>query len=140
MLNIKGKLALVERIPLLGQKLSELIPWDFIPPDTKERFLAAEKNIFEDQDNLKVNWNDQTLLNDCQIEGLKIEGSQKSDFQTKVFILPQKINKWFASQYLPKYLSSDEIQLIKQATIKQIGGKTVNWKSAWIFLAMSKVD
>ncbi|MCP4752992.1 MAG: AAA family ATPase [Proteobacteria bacterium] len=138
-----GSLVLAESIPAFAQRLSGFLPEDRIPQTLKERVLTAEDKIYSDKKNDRINWNDQTLLENIESAGFRIEKQIKTLFQNKTLIQPKRIEEWFSlestgkrsyAHYLQEDLKPPEIQQVKNLLQKEIVGKVVQWKTTWLFV------
>jgi len=136
-------LAFAESIPVLGQRLSEYLPENQLDSSIVERVLETESGIYGDQENNKVNWNDQTLLENLEVHGFKIQQQSKKELTNELLISEKKLEEWFSlstfekptfAMHLKSNLDNREIELVKQALKTAIVRKIVPWKTTWLFI------
>jgi len=147
LLAADGVLALAENIPAEGQRLSEYIPQGRLAPDLMQRVLEAEKAIFENPENPRTNWNRQDLLNVLNRTGLQVRRHTASLFQNEVLISAARLQEWFShgsserpsyADQLQRYLGAAEIDRVRAILTAVLAGKTVKWKTSWLFVKAGK--
>ena len=119
------------------------MPEKKISSSLKNRIVEAEDQIYQDQTNLKTNWNDQTLLESIQSAGFKIEKQLKTEFKNETLMAANRINTWFSMEnnekdsyadYLKRELTLEEIENMKTLLSKELAGRVVQWKTTWLFV------
>ena len=140
---------LSQKIPSGGQKISKLVKEQILNEQTLPSFAktiaqmeVAEKEFFEDKENALFNWNEQTIVNQFEKNGFKVECAEQV-IAEKRRISKIEIEKWFnpqTSAYGNKLFSSiEKNDLQKIINLLEVSSeKTIfNWQSKTVFVKIS---
>ena len=140
MLTQSGQIACIEKIPELSQKLSAYLD-GYLSEKQLNLFKTIENEIYCDPLNSKTNWI--ATFSEDQIKNAGFEINTRDQiFENQIQLSPAKIERWFDTQspqsqslgsQLLKKMSIDDITEIKNALIRQIGPKSITWKTCWRF-------
>ncbi len=141
-----GRIVFAETIHNSSMRISELDI--FSDSDLKEKFIIAENNFFNNENNHLVNWNSNTLTDlfkkDSKINITTKE--QNNDYIRR--ITPQDIEHWMRipedksefslGQSLQENVSNEEFDIIKNTLHSQLDNQNIEWRSVNAFIIIKK--
>ncbi|MFO7820467.1 MAG: AAA family ATPase [Lentisphaeria bacterium] len=140
-LREKGLLILAEVIPRKTQRLYDLLPPKALNPDRLKKLKLAEESIYEDRKDPMVNWDETSLSQALQDAGYPQNEVNLFEIQSPQFISVNHMQRWFndkmakdASGYansLRRYLSDQDINVVRQAYTTHLQNQTVQWHTAY---------
>ena len=142
LLKVNGTITLAEPMLSGSQRLSELVDTSSINPSLLELFQHAENSVYTDSENPSVNWTENSLK--------KIfvkAGFTSPQVNVKIYSLERRIsspdlNRWLKSgdpasglsRGLREHMSEDNIAELEISLRRQLEGKTVPWRRAYVFV------
>ncbi len=143
-----GFFVIVETVPALGQRLSELIPEGKIEQEIINYLKSAEEEIYKDPENARCNWTPKTLRDEMESADWNIIRWEVKEFFTPTLIRTTQIEKWFAVQpensqsnywkLLSAHFSADQLNNLLDIFLSEVAGNTVNWRSVCLFMKFCK--
>jgi putative ATPase len=139
-----GVVLLAETIPRQSQPISNLMDEGAFSKALVKRWHQAEVAMAQSTTDPRFNWQAKTLTSLFRKAGFTVQLSEDV-LQSRVYISPALLQRWFAVGAIPpsygdqlaQHLSEKDIAAIQQGCQQQLQGKTVEWRSAIIFLMAS---
>ena len=146
-ISADGIFVFAETVPALGQRLSELIPEDFLEPEFLKSLKTAEEEIYHAAENARSNWTPDTLRDELESADWNINRWQVKEFRTPTMIRTTQIEQWFAvqpesshssyGQLLSTHFSADQLNNLQETFRSEVAGKVVEWRSVCLFMELS---
>ena len=143
-----GFFVIVETVPALGQRLSELIPEGNMEPKFLNNLKSAEEEIYNDSENTRCNWTPKTLRNELESADWDIIRWQVKEFFTPTLIRTSQIEQWFAVQpensqsnywkLLSSHFSADQLNNLQEIFLSEVAENIVKWRSVCLFMKFCK--
>jgi len=139
----EGKGVFSMNIPSKAQRLSGYLSNGAIDSDLYKRLLEQEQKIYNDPDNKQLNWDENMISANLKAAGFIIDLIQVETFQTEIYFSKEKVASWFSTkanqrisygQHLGKLFSENEVKLIYQGLLKELGNQVRSWLTAWVFI------
>lgn len=139
----KGKLVFSLNIPAKAQRFSNYLSNGVIDSDLYERLLDQEQEIYSDPKNKLLNWDENLISSNLKKAGFITESIQVETFRTDIYFSKEKVAGWFSTrlnqrlsygEHLSKSLSEEEVKLIYQGLLRELGGQVRSWKTTWVFV------
>ena len=147
-ISTEGFIILTENIPSLGQRLSNLIPKNYLDSEFREKLILAEDKIYNNPKNPRCNWAPKTLHAQLEAGNWIIDYWHLKEYNTPVMIKKEHVEEWFKvenekqfSGYmyeLSSFISTEQLQVLNEFFQKQIAGKVVEWRSVCLFTRLIK--
>ncbi|MEB3313580.1 MAG: AAA family ATPase, partial [Cyanobacteriota bacterium] len=143
-LGEEGVALLTETIPRESQRISALVDPAGLSPALRERWQAAEAHLLEDPEDPRFNWRAQTLVQVLAAAGLRVE-CHTDLVESPLYITAALGQRWFSpgssqlsyGQGLARHLPSQDLAQIQAATLAQLVGQTVTWRSQVVYLRVT---
>ena len=142
-----GFFVFAETVPALGQRLSELIPEEFLEPEFLKSLKTAEEEIYHAAENARSNWTPDTLRDELESADWNMNRWQVKEFRTPTMIRTTQIEQWFDvqpesthssyGQLLSTYFSADQMNNLQETFRSEVAGKVVEWRSVCLFMELS---
>ena len=134
LLQPHGRIALYESIPKYTQRIYKLIN---LPDEFGDRWIQAEKAIYNNPDDSMTNWDIDDLKSDFEKVSLTVD-IEIERITTPMQISTALLNRWFSksqakpsyASHLAKFLTDDEIAIAQQLLTNKLLNKTVDWASS----------
>ncbi len=146
-LNDGGAIALAETIPQHTQRLYQLLQPNWIDPQLWQKIKTAEEAIYQNPDDSLVNWDGLSLKKDLTSSGLPVQ-IEEQQHCSSILINSQAIQRWFSPAqadqrptyrlHLEKFLSSKEVETLKDIFNKHLCNQTVTWTSVGAYILVAK--
>jgi putative ATPase len=147
LLHSGGAIVLAETLPRHTQRIYELIDANSLKPKLYQKWVKAEEQIYQNREDIWVNWSEADLENIFVQAGLS-PNIHLEQTQTGLRITPEVIDRWFNpehsasrtlsrlsySQHLSKYLTATEISTVQTLVQRTLSNQTVQWKGAIAFV------
>jgi putative ATPase len=140
LLSARGTLVLAEPVPARGQRLSDFLALPMLGENLFQQFIDAESKLFQNPEDVLVNWDIPNLQQDFEAAGLTCE-IELVTFQTSLEVTSTLLAQWLGenSQY-DKYfkahgMSATDISDIQRCFDQQIKNKTVMWRRVIAFIS-----
>ena len=143
----EGIFVFAETVPALGQRLSELIPEEFLEPEFLKSLKTAEEEIYHAAENARSNWTPDTLRDELESADWNMNRWQVKEFRTPTMIRTTQIEQWFDvqpesthssyGQLLSTYFSADQMNNLQETFRSEVAGKVVEWRSVCLFMELS---
>lgn len=145
-LHKNGKIILSETVHNSSMRISELDI--FSDSDLKEKFIIAENNFFNNEDNHLVNWNCDTLLESFKKSrkfNITVK-EQNNDYVRRItpndiehwLRIPQNNDDFSLGTSLQNQVSEKEFEAIKAVLHNQLDNQNVEWRSVNTFLIIKE--
>jgi hypothetical protein len=111
------------------------------------RLIAAEESIYEDADDVMVNWSDRDLATAFAGAGLDTAIAVETE-ATELRVTRAVIDRWFGSRSSgrPSYgqrvaatLSEDEVAQVESLFRRQLGDQTITWHTQTAYVNAQRV-
>ena len=145
-ISTEGIFVFAETVPALGQRLSELIPEDFLEPEFLKSLKTAEEEIYHSAENARSNWTPDTLRDELESADWNINRWQVKEFRTPTMIRTTQIEQWFAvqpesshssyGQLLSAHFSVNQLNNLQETFRSEVAGKVVEWRSVCLFMEL----
>jgi len=145
-ISAEGIFVFAETVPALGQRLSELIPEDFLEPEFLKSLKTAEEEIYHSAENARSNWTPDTLRDELESADWNINRWQVKEFRTPTMIRTTQIEQWFAvqpesshssyKQLLSAHFSVNQLNNLQETFRSEVAGKVVEWRSVCLFMEL----
>lgn len=144
------KIIISQRIPVNGQRLSELVKKQILTPETSSSFSSilekmeeCEQDFFGDKENPLFNWDGISIANNFRKKGFSVKLDIQDIFEKRHITL-QEIQKWFEAEQsaygkkmLEKIGNTDLQKIIN--LLEASSEKTIfSWKNQIAFFVISK--
>lgn len=144
------KIIISQRIPVNGQRLSELVKKQILTPETSSSFSSilekmeeCEQEFFGDKENPLFNWDGISIANNFRKKGFSVKLDVQDIFEKRHITL-QEIQKWFEVEHsaygkkmLEKIGNTDLQKIIN--LLEASSEKTIfSWKNQIAFFVISK--
>ncbi|MBI2501648.1 MAG: AAA family ATPase [Candidatus Latescibacteria bacterium] len=138
-----GYVSLAEAVPRRAQRLYALAALAGVEEEIGERLVRAEEAIYTDQDNPQVNWDAPDLEALFREAGFTQVQMRVEIQQASRRLSAQQLAQWFNpggethhtyAHYLGRWLSEEEVHLVRRAFERELANKNVSWSSAQLFL------
>ncbi len=130
-----GTLALVQRIPRQGQRLSAFLPRDAFNESTWRMVRAAEEFLFTDPTDPMTAWDVKDLESALEAVGFRVERREVLTLDTEVRFTRAHIQRWLDEEnprsYVARMASALPPQVVSdlRQSLVQLEGKQVVWRS-----------
>lgn len=136
-----GVALLTETIPRESQRISELVTASDLSPALRQSWQAAEARFLADPADPRFNWQAQTLVQWLEATGLRVE-CQTDRVESPLYITAALGQRWFSpgphqpsyGDGLARHLSPQDLAQIQAATLAELVGQTVTWRSQVAYL------
>ncbi len=135
-----GQLALVETIPQHTQRLSELLPADALPQVVRDRWQAAEADIYTSAADPRFGWDSQTLVALLEAVGLTVQWMEETT-ESELLITQKLCDRWFDPHSPHSYCSQlaaslpvEVLTTIEKQVRRSLQNQTVIWRSRQIWV------
>ena len=140
-----GVALLTETIPRESQRISALVDCTALPPDLGQGWQAAEARFLEDPEDPRFNWQAETLVEILEAAGLRVE-CQTDWVESPLYITAALGQRWFSpgssqpsyGEGLARHLPAADLAQIQAATLAQLVGQTVTWRSQVAYLRITR--
>ncbi|MFM7326562.1 MAG: AAA family ATPase, partial [Nodosilinea sp.] len=140
-LGEEGVALLTETIPRQSQRISELVTATALSPTLRQAWQAAEARFLADPADPRFNWQVQTLVEWLEATGLRVE-CQTDRVESPLYITTALGQRWFSpgphqpsyGDGLARHLSPQDLAQIQAATLAELVGQTVTWRSQVAYL------
>ncbi len=135
----KGSVVLVESVPCLGQRLSNLLNAQEIEARLYEQLCIAESDLYNNPTDPMVNWDIPDLQRDFESAGFDCE-IETVTLPTQLTITTDLIERWLGkgSKYCDRLTAQNllptEIKSIRQHFARQLTNQTVTWNRTLAFI------
>lgn len=147
LLHSGGAIVLVETLPRHTQRIYELIDANGVKPKLYQKWVKAEEQIYQDNQDTWVNWSETELENAFVQAGLTAN-IHLEHTQMELRITTDLIDRWFNSersasressrlsygQHLSKSLTATELLTVQTLVQRTLSNQTVRWKGAIVFV------
>jgi putative ATPase len=155
LLREDGFFVFAQVVPRHGQRLYDLIEWAGAPPEQqalRERVVAAEEAIYEDEDDVLVSWQADDLQQALQEAGLETVTVQRQRQREQRRLTERHLQRWFQEAPLEDGratydthlqragLTTDEIESIARLYRSQLQEQIVEWQSTMLLIVAQKYD
>lgn len=150
LLQPDGAIALYESIPKHTQRIYQLLDRKnlSISDDCYDRWAQAEESIYTNSDDPMTNWDIDDLRSHFERSGFASD-IEIERITTPMQISPALCDRWFSdsipkskpsyASYLAKFLTDDEVGLIRRAIEVGLLHKTVTWSSSGAYIFLNKI-
>ncbi|GIX48222.1 MAG: ATPase AAA [Candidatus Tectimicrobiota bacterium] len=134
-----GRLVLAEVIPRRGQRLSALVDTGELDPALRQRLLAAEAALYQDAEDVLVNWDVAELEAALQAAGFRCLQPPLCEVQEEERCLTAAhLDRWFGrdtpgtyASRLRRWLTADELACVEACFRRQLLEQVVPWRTTF---------
>ncbi len=143
-----GRLVLVETIPQYTQRLYDLLNLEALSPELANKLIAAEEAIYQDPDDVMVNWADADLAAALAAAGLEANLAVETE-AAELHITRAAIDRWFEprpagrpsyGQRLARRLTPAEVALVASVFHRQLEDQMVTWHARTVLVSAAKTN
>ncbi len=134
-LRSRGRLALVQRVPRRGQRLSAFLLRSAFDEDTWAALRAAEESLFTDPSDPMTAWDVEDLQAALEAMGFSVDALEVMVLDTEVRITRAHLRRWLDEEnprsYIARmasHLPAAAVEALRQA-LSALEGKQVTWRS-----------
>ncbi len=134
------RLRLWEVVQRRAQRLCRLVDLGELEEGLRERVVSAEKAIYDDPDNPRVNWVEGDLKRLLQEAGFETVEWATEERTTVRRIAMRQLGHWFNpggekhptfARYLHRQLDNASLRLVRGLFERQLNGRKVHWTTAY---------
>ncbi len=147
-ISAESYIILTENVPSQGQRLSNLIPQDYLDSELREKLNYAEDKIYNNPQNPRCNWTPETLQDQLVAEKWIIDFWHLKECRTSIMIRKEHVEQWFKADTkenfsgylheLSSFISHGEMQVLNEYFRKEVAGNMVEWRSVCLFMRLIK--
>ncbi len=139
-----GRLALVQRIPRRGQRLSAFLPRRAFDEETWAQLCAAEEALFADPSDPMTAWDVEDLRAALEAAGFTVEVQEMLALETEIHVTRAMVRRWLDESTAQSYFSrvapllpSGGSDILCDA-LSHLEGRQITWRSVAVVLAARK--
>lgn len=140
-----GVVLLVETIPRHSQRISSLVDAASLSKTLVKRWHEAEENALQSTNDLRFNWQADTLETLLHQAGFTVQLSTDL-LHTGIYLSESLLQRWFAENHQPPsyrdqlapYLSTKDLAAIQTLCQRQLTGQTIDWQSTLAYLKVRR--
>jgi putative ATPase len=139
----EGRISCAETVPGLSQRLTDLVKLEALGEDLSARVLQAERDIYADAGNPRVNWEPQDLAAMWAAAGIGEVEVETETLRATRRLSSQHLGNWFNpggekhrtfASYLRRHLEADELKKVRHLFEDVLLNQDVQWSTTYAYL------